>query len=381
MSHDARQAVEQLLGLSMSHDNRVDVLVNGDEIFPAMLDAIQSARRTIEFCTYVFWQGEPAEQIADALIAAADRGVEVRMVLDSFGSRSMSNDVRSRLNRSNCRVAWFRRFNWWLPFNNHRTHRKILVCDAQVGFVGGVGIAQEWAGDARNPAEWRETHFRIHGGMVRDLRAAFWDNWLENFPTDLPESAREAQDSEGESSGAVVLSTANNHWSRMATLMHGLICQAERSIDVCSPYFVPGRKLTHSLASAGERGVSVRILTANAANSDSRLSYLAGARYVPRLLRNGVRIFQYQPTFIHAKIMIVDGNVAVAGSSNLNQRSLKKDDEASFVSTDTAICDELSAQFERDLECARELSLQRFRGRGWISRIGEIIVRPFSDSV
>ena len=381
MSRDALQAVEQLLGLSMSQDNDVEVLVNGEEIFPAMLDAIASAQHTIEFCTYVYWKGEPAEKVADALIAAADRGVEVRVVLDSFGCRWMSDEVRRRLNRSDCRIAWFRKFNWWLPFNNHRTHRKILVCDARVGFVGGVGIAEEWAGDARNPKEWRDTHFRIRGGMVRDLRAAFWDNWLENFPTDLPRHSRQHDSSDGSSSGAVVLSTANNHWSRMATLMHGLICQAEKSIDVCSPYFVPGRKLTHSLASAGKSGVKVRILTANAKNSDSRLSYLAGARYVPRLLRSGVHIYQYQPTFIHAKIMIVDGAVAVAGSSNLNQRSLKKDDEASFVSTDEAICSELTTQFERDLDDARELSLRRFRGRGWLSRLGELMARPFSDSV
>ena len=383
MSQSLTTAVTQLVGSSLTTGNDVQILRNGNEIFPAMLEAIDAAERSIEFCTYVYWKGKIAERFADSLIAAADSGVAVRIVLDAYGTLRMSPSIRRRLENSDCRVCHFRPFHWWLPFNNHRTHRKLLICDNRIGFTGGVGIADQWLGDAATPKEWRETHFRIMGNLVTDLRAAFLDNWLEVFPTDLPEDpcGETNDENPGTTQAGLVTSTANNRWSRVATLLHGIIGRAETSLDICSPYFVPDRKITRMLLAAVQRDVQVRILTASSRHSDSILSYLAGARFVTPLIKGGVEIYQYQPTFLHAKVLLGDGTVAVAGSSNLNQRSLKKDDEASFVCIDQDVCAALTDQFEADLDKSRPITLKRFRGRSWTARVGEILIRPFSESV
>ena len=184
-----RRALEGVIGVPATEGNRVDVLRNGDEIFPAMLEAIGGAEHTVDLLTFVYWKGEVGRAFADALAERARVGVRVRVLLDGWGARTIERSLVALLEESGVAVRWFRPLGrLHLGQFNHRTHRKVMIVDERVGFTGGVGIADEWQGDARNADEWRDTHFRVRGPAVDGLRSAFLDNWLETDPTLFDES-------------------------------------------------------------------------------------------------------------------------------------------------------------------------------------------------
>ncbi len=352
------------IGIPFVGGNKVERLLNGVEIFPAMIDAIRAAQDTIEFETYVYWEGVVAVQVANALAEASGRGVQVRVLIDGAGSFKMEAKAREVLESSGVELAVFQPVRpWRLKRMTHRTHRKILVCDSQIGFTGGVGIATEWEGDARSPEEWRETHFRIEGPAVTGLRAAFFHHWLSSadgvdglFPVTLLErdGVPTVCGEVGDTPVQVVPSEATGRWSRQETLFRAAIRGATKRLWITTAYFVPDDDLIQLLIDASRRGVDVRILLPGP-HIDFTIVRLAGEAVYDELMDAGIRIWRYQPTMIHAKILMVDGVTACIGSANMNHRSLMKDDEIALVVLDQALVERLENDFREDLANAIEV--------------------------
>jgi cardiolipin synthase len=260
-----QKVLEGALGDPFSGGNRVSVLRNGIEIFPPMLEAIRQAHFSVDFLTFVYWKGEVARQFADALAERASAGVRVRVILDAIGALKMSKTLIERMRAAGVDVVWFRPpARWKLWELDNRTHRKVLVCDGRIAFTGGVGVAEEWEGDARNPDEWRDTHFQVEGPAVRGLQAAFLDNWVEagqSVHDDVAQLAHaEALKPAGKSQVQVVKTTAAANWSPIATLFHVLLTLARHKVRITTAYFVPNAAMVQLLKETVQRGVDVQIL-------------------------------------------------------------------------------------------------------------------------
>ncbi len=359
--------LEERLGVPFTRGNRVQALRNGVEIFPAMLQAIEEASHSVELETFIYWSGAVAERMAEALADASRRGVEVRVLLDAAGCLPMDDELRTVMREAGVEVRDFGPLRPWRFWElDHRTHRKILVCDGRLGFTGGVGIAEEWEGDVRSPEEWRETHFALQGPAVQGLRGTFLEHWLaageesDDATARLPdwggdESSAKARDQTsregpegGEARVQVIASTAAGRWSTAQTLFRALVDEARHSVQITTAYFVPEPDVVDLLCGAAERGVEVDILHPGP-HIDHRVSQLAGEAVYPELLDAGVRIWRYQKSMIHAKVLIVDGVLSCIGSVNLNHRSAQKDDEVALNVLDRGLAARLSGHFHEDL--------------------------------
>jgi len=375
---EIRRTLEGVIGVPATEGNLVDVLVNGDQIFPAMLDAIGEAQRTIDLLTFVYWRGEIGTRFADALSDKAGSGVRVRVLLDAWGASSIEPGLVSEMKDAGVRVHWYRPLHRLQPTKvNHRTHRKVMIVDEETGFTGGVGIADEWKGDARNEDEWRDTHFRVRGPAVDGLRAAFLDNWLETDPEVFDASIDRFPD-QPQPGGAViqcVRGASEVGWSDISTLLLALLQLAKDRIRITTAYFVPDDELIGQLSAASDRGVKVEILLPGP-HGDKRFVQLAGQAIYERLLDRGVRIWHYQPTMLHAKIMTVDGLVASVGSANFNARSTELDEEINLVALDPDLIRQLDRQFDVDLERSEEIQPGRWEDRSVGRRVLEGITRP-----
>lgn len=375
---EIRRTLEGVIGVPATEGNLVDVLVNGDRIFPAMLDAIGEARRTIDLLTFVYWRGGIGTKFAEALSDKAGSGVRVRVLLDAWGASSIDPGLVSEMEDAGVRVRWFRPLHRLQPTKvNHRTHRKVMIVDEATGFTGGVGIADEWSGDARSEDEWRDTHFRVRGPAVDGLRAAFLDNWLETDPEVFDASIDRFPD-QPQPGGAViqcVRGASEVGWSDISTLLLALLQLAKDRIRITTAYFVPDDELIGQLSAASDRGVKVEILLPGP-HGDKRFVQLAGQAIYEQLLEHGVRIWHFQPTMLHAKIMTVDGLVASVGSANFNARSTELDEEINLVALDADLVRQLDRQFDVDLERSEEIQPGRWEDRSVGRRVLEGITRP-----
>lgn len=375
---EIRRTLEGVIGVPATEGNLVDVLVNGDQIFPAMLDAIGEARRTIDLLTFVYWRGGIGTRFAEALSDKARSGVRVRVLLDAWGASSIDPGLVSEMEDAGVRVRWFRPLHRLQPTKvNHRTHRKVMIVDEATGFTGGVGIADEWSGDARSEDEWRDTHFRVRGPAVDGLRAAFLDNWLETDPEVFDASIDRFPD-QPQPGGAViqcVRGASEVGWSDISTLLLALLQLAKDRIRITTAYFVPDDELIGQLSAASDRGVKVEILLPGP-HGDKRFVQLAGQAIYEQLLEHGIRIWHYQPTMLHAKIMTVDGLVANVGSANFNARSTELDEEINLVALDPDLVRQLDRQFDADLERSEEIQPGRWEDRSVGRRVLEGITRP-----
>jgi cardiolipin synthase len=368
-----RRALEGLLGIPATEGNRVDILRNGDEIFPALLDAIRSAKRTVDFLTFVYWAGSIGEEFAQALADRARDGVRVRVILDALGAYTIDSECVDLMHDAGCHVEWFRPVNklkFWDA--DHRTHRKVLICDEEVAFTGGIGIADEWRGNARNPSEWRDTHFRVQGPTVCGIRAAFVQNWGETggqlFDENVDVFPDQPQD--GPSTVQVVRGAAEVGWSDVATLTRSLLCLARERVRITTAYFVPDESTSELLCQAAKRGVDVEVLIPGP-HIDKRFVQVAGESTYAPLLEGGVKLWTYQPTMLHAKTMTVDGLVANVGSANLNSRSLEFDDEVNLVVFDPEVAGELDRQFDDDRSASEPIDLENWEDRSVVQRVKE----------
>jgi cardiolipin synthase len=367
-----QRVIEANLGIPAFEGNRLEVLQNGIEIFPRMLKAIESAERSVDLLTFVYWKGEIAWRFARTLAAAARRKVRVRVLLDGVGAIPMKEALVDLMEDAGVEVAWFRPpVRWKLWQSDNRTHRKILVCDRMVGFTGGVGIAEEWEGNARNPSEWRDTQVRVEGPAVRGLEAAFLTNWQETGRLSLAEVDNlPGPKTVGSTPVHVVRSAAMIGWSDVASLFRSVIGAARRRLWITTAYFVPDDAAVDLLCETQKRGVDVRVLVPGQ-YMDKRVSGLAGSESFKRLLQGNIAIWRYQKTMIHAKVLTVDGVLALVGSPNFNHRSMKQDDEVCLVVPDPEFTARLDADFEQDLAYAERLTEKSWEQRGLLRRIGE----------
>jgi cardiolipin synthase len=372
-----RRRLERLIGVAATEGNELVPLRNGDEIFPAMLGAIREAEHTIDMMTFVYWRGQIAHDFAAALADRAREGVRVRLLLDGFGAKEIEGRLLELMASAGVEIAWFRKPVWLSPFKqNHRCHRKALIVDERTAFTGGVGIAEEWCGDARNPSEWRDTHVRVRGPAVDGIAAAFAQNWAECHEELFDERDRFTEHrQEGSSVVQVVRGSASIGWQDMQTLIRVMLTSAEERFRLVTAYFAPDAYFVDLLCATARRGVRVEILLPGP-HTDQRACQLAGQQHYTRLLEAGVHIRQYQPTMMHAKIITVDSVAALIGSTNFNRRSMDHDEEVMLAVLDEEFTAELDRDFEADLEKSVEIDLRRWRRRAAVQRVKEAAVTP-----
>jgi cardiolipin synthase len=365
-----------LLGPSIVSGNRVTSLLNGDEIFPAMLSAIRSAKRSITFETYIYWSGEVGRQFTNALSERARAGVKTHLLIDWVGSGKMDAAMLDQMEKAGVRIVRYRPLRWYTVDRlNNRTHRKLLVVDGRVGFTGGVGVADHWQGHAQDPDHWRDSHFRVEGPAVAQLQAAFMDNWIESrgevldgddyFPTLTRAGDQHAQ----------VFRSSPGDGSASMRLMYLLaIASAARSIRIANAYFVPDGLVVDMLVQARGRGVEVEIITPGPVLDAQIVRRASRAKWGP-LLRAGVRIYEYQPTMYHTKVMVVDDLWCSVGSTNFDDRSFRLNDEANLNVLDAAFAREQARVFVEDRARSREVTLEEWERRPFSERVQERFAR------
>ena len=363
-SPDFERALGSLLGPGIVGGNAVTELLNGDQIFPPMLAAIQGAKKSITFETYIYWSGDIGKQFADALSERARAGVRVHVLLDWVGSAKMDESYLTEMQQAGVQIEKFHKPHWYnLARLNNRTHRKLLVVDGQVGFTGGVGIAPHWMGNAQDPDHWRDSHYLVRGPVVAQMQATFLDNWLKvtgkvlhgelYFPPIAPAGAQKAQ---------MFSSSPSSGSESMQLMYHLAITAAERSIDLSVAYFVPDELTQKHLMDALARGVRVRFITPGEHTDTDTVKAASRATWGP-LLQAGALIYEYQPTMYHCKVMIVDQLLVSVGSTNFDNRSFRLNDEANLNVYDAAFARRQTEVFEDDLKRSRRVTYEEWLNR------------------
>jgi cardiolipin synthase len=375
----AKATLEGVTGGSTCPGNRIEVLKNGVQIFPAMLDSIRSATRTVDLLTYVYWTGDIAQEMAATLCDRARAGVRVRVILDAVGAYAMNPDLVEEMVEAGCEVERFRTPTDRPGRLHHRTHRKVLICDEEVAMTGGVGIASEWEGDARNPDEWRDTHFRVTGPAVRRMAAGFIEHWVECGHASFTEDDRFPDaEAAGDSDILVLRGSSGPSWHDIGLTMDALLRCAERSIHLTTAYFAPGERMLDLLCAAADRGVRVTLLLPGT-HLDNRVVHLASADEYERLLQHGIAIHHYERTMLHTKCMTVDGEVALVGSANVDERSMRHNEELGLVVFDADVVATLDRHFAEDIGHSVPIDLHRWRDRPIWKKWLEAAVNPIED--
>jgi cardiolipin synthase len=376
-SHDFMRTAEALTGAPISDGSEAELLINGDAIFPAILETIAGAERTLNLETYVYWRGDITEDVADAICERARAGVRCKVLLDALGSAMMDNDQFRRMEDAGVQVRRFRPVRpYTLRRLANRSHRRVLVADGTVGMTGGVGIAEEWTGDAEDPDHWRDTHVRITGPIVRGLQGAFAEHWLEATGEVLSGEDYVPHLEEG-GDGArmqLVRSRSGVGDTNIESLYYLAIASARESLDLTAAYFVPRPAFTEALADAARRGVRLRILVPGP-HIDKEFVRVAGRDSYSELIEAGAEIFEYQPTMLHAKTMVADDTWASVGTVNFDNRSFQLHDEVTLCVWDERFAELLTEQFERDIERSEAIDPERWGARSLRARASETAMR------
>ena len=353
---------------------RVEVLTNGEVYYDAELDAIRQARQSINIEAYIFQKGRVGRRFVDALAERARAGVQVNIVLDGIGSFATWNSYFKDLLAAGGRVESYHPLQWqMLPRINNRTHREIIVIDGCVGFLGGAGIADHWLTGRRKQPRWRDTMFRVEGPAVTAMQSCFAENWLEASGELLTGTDYFPQcSSDGKARAMIVDSTPSaGRATRGRMLFQTLLASASRSIHITTPYFLPDYSVRQEMIRAiKERGVEVRIV-APGKHMDHLLTRRSSRRLYGQLLEAGAEIYEYSPSMIHAKSMIVDGIWSVVGSTNFDNRSFGLNDEINLAVFDEQVAARLEEDFARDVEESVPVSLQDWRQRSILERAHE----------
>ncbi len=361
-----------LLGPAMVPGNKVETLLNGDQIFPAMLEAIRSAKRTITFETYIYWSGDIGKQFVDALAERARAGVKVHILLDWVGSQKMEEKYLKEMEQAGVEIQRYHPLTWYaLDRLNNRTHRKLLVADGKVGFTGGVGIADEWNGHAQDPKHWRDTHYRLEGPAVAQMQAAFNDNWTKVSGAVLHgEAYFPALKPAGEMPAQLFMSSSDGGSESMHLMYLLAIAASEKSIDLAMAYFVPDDLALAALEDAMKRGVKLRIIMPGK-HIDTKLVRRASRALWGRILAAGAELYEFEPSMYHCKVLVIDGLWSSVGSTNFDSRSFRLNDEANLNVYDTGFAVRQAADFEADLKRSRRITLEEWANRPWTERAME----------
>jgi cardiolipin synthase len=359
-----RRSLGVLLGPPIVEGNKVEVLLNGDQIFPAMLDAIRGAQKSVTFETYIYWSGSIGKEFTEALSERARAGVKVHVLLDWIGSIKVSDAEMEQMRKAGVELHRYHKPVWWkLARLNNRTHRKLLIVDGKTGFTGGVGIADKWRGNAQDPDHWRDTHFRVEGPVVGQMQAVFLDNWTkatgvvldgpDYFPALLPQGDMPAQ----------MFSSSPTGGTESMHLMYLMaITAARHSIHLSNSYFVPDELAIKALIAAARRGVDVRIITPGPL-IDSDVVRAASRERWGDLLAAGVKMAEFQPTMFHVKSLVVDSLLVSVGSTNFDNRSFILNDEANLNVLDAGFAKQQEAIFDNDWRRAKPMSLTQWQDR------------------
>jgi cardiolipin synthase len=371
-----------LLGPPILNGNRVANFENGDQIFPAMLEAIRGARHSINFETYIYWSGDIGREFADALIERARAKVPVHVLVDWVGSQKMDEVLVHEMANAGIRIERYHPLHWYhLVRMNNRTHRKLLIVDGKVGFTGGVGIADQWDGKAQDDEHWRDSHYRIEGPAVAQMQAAFMDNWIkatgavlrgeDYFPPLKPV---------GNAAGQVFTSSPTGGADSMLLMYLLAFSSATKTIDLSASYFVPDELTLRVLSDALKRGVRVRVIVPGD-DIDTEIVRKASRASWGELLAAGAQIYEYQPTMFHCKTLIVDGLLVSVGSTNIDTRSFRLNDEANLNVYDADFAKQLTEVFEQDLKRARQITLQAWLHRPLTEKIVENAAAALSSQL
>jgi cardiolipin synthase len=357
--------------------NRIDILLNGEEIFPAKLEVIRSARKTITYAQYVFEQGAPAADTAQALAERCRAGVKVHVLIDTVGSLLIPWQYLNVMTEAGCEVAWYRPLSpWAIDRVNYRNHRRILVVDGRVGVTGGSGTSGKWSGDGKQEGQWRDTDMRVEGPVVNQLQGAFAENWLEATGAALggPDYFPWPIEAKGPVQSQIVRSSPAGGSVAMYTMFLLAMASARRTIYITNPYFVPDDKMIETLLQARHRGVQVVLLLPGAI--DHNLVRQASRSQLGRLLQAGIQIYEYRAALLHSKTMVIDSVWATVGSTNLDRRSFELNEELNLVVYDGDIARRLERVFVDDLERSRQVTYEQWKNRGIVSRVLEILSLP-----
>ncbi len=355
---------------------KIEILTNGENYYAAELEAVRSAQSSIHLEAYIFVDGDVTNKFFDALVERAKAGVEVRLVVDAIGSTSLSNSSIDRLREAGGKFAWYMPLKWYTwPRLNNRTHRELLIVDGKVAFVGGSGWADHWMyPKGKDQARWRDTMVRVEGPAVSGLQAAFSENWLESSGEMLTERKFwPFPKGEGDSRAMVVRSSPTTGRSTTArVLFQTLLASARKRIYITTPYFLPDSSIRDEIVRAiRERNVEVKILTPGP-GTDHMLTRRSSRRLFGPLLEAGARIFEYQPSMMHAKVLLIDSTWAVVGTTNMDPRSFSLNDEVNLATPDPRVALRLEADFHEDLKHSREVSYKEWKSRDISERIHEM---------
>lgn len=364
--------------------SRVEVLANGQKFYEAALDAIRNASDHVNLEAYIFSRGEIATRYLDALTERARAGVNVKLIIDYVGSFTTWDSTFAELRKAGGQVCWYQPFRWYTfkRFNN-RTHRELLIVDGKVGFIGGAGVADFWYKSTPKMPQWRDTMCRVTGDLLIGLQTTFAENWLEAadqilarneyFPACADPASDDTSNSDLGTRGMVVISAPTaGRATRARVVFQTLLASATKTIDIVSPYFLPDRSTRGEIARAiKDRGVRVRVLTPGK-HADHAMTRRASRRRYGELLKSGVEIHEYLPSMIHEKLLVIDGQWSVVGSTNFDNRSFGINDEVNLVTLDGDLAGRLLADFERDLGESRRVTLEDWNRRSILERFGEL---------
>lgn len=364
-------------GFAMVDGNSAQILNNGDEIFPAMTEAIRGARTTVNLESYIFKDDKAGKIIADALMDAARRGVEVRVLVDGTGSK-FSGGMLERMRKAGVKATKFRPIRLWtLHKIAHRTHRKILVVDGTISFTGGFCIADQWLGDARNPKEWRDMMVRAEGPVSAQMQSIFSEDWTFTTGEILAGNKFYPKIAPAGNITAQAIKVSHGDSSSLAAMLYYVAIQsARKSIHIQNAYFVPNRQIRNALIDAAKRGVDVRIMVPGR-HMDEPLVRMASRRHYGELLRSGVRIFEYSRTMMHNKDSVIDGVFTTIGSINFDARSIHENAEESLAFYDRDFGAKLEAVFAEDEKHCREITYESWKRRSLEQRLAEIVSGAF----
>lgn len=367
--------------------NRVEVLLNGEQTFPAMLAAIRSAQKSITYAQYLYQDGAIAHELAQAFAERCRAGVSVKLLIDSHGGSKIAEDIPELLTSAGCQLEWFRRIKlfqfitfWELLNYNYRNHRRILVIDGKIGFTGGHGVSDAWTGDGRTDGKWRDTDVRLEGPIVHDLQAGFVESWRETTGEVLGgESYFPQLEPRGNVDAQIVKSSPFGGSFQSYLLLLLSITSAQKSIHISNPYFLPDERIQEAMLKAVRRGVSVVVLTPG--KIDHRLVYWASRRGFEPLLLGGIQIYEYQAALMHSKTMVVDGVWAIVGTTNLDNRSFALNEEINLIVYNRGVAGVLEKAFAEDLQFAKQLTYEDWQARPWREKFLELFTIPIREQL
>lgn len=368
------QVLESTLLTTMTRGNKVAVFTNGEQFYPAMLDAIRSAQETINLECYIFKSGRIGQQFVDALSDRARNGVRVTVVLDAIGSFGSFRRVSTPLRAAGCRVESYQRLRWYrLGRVNNRTHRELLVVDGQIAFAGGAGVADWWAIPEKGKPAWRDMMARIEGPVVSDVQGIVAENWLECCGEILtgPETYK-ARHPKGGVAGFALKSSPSDRATVSRALFQLLVESANERLTICTPYFLPDKAFRQAFIRTARRGVEIRVVVPGS-HTDQRWVRLASRRMFGQLLRAGVKIYEYEAGMTHVKCLVADELWSAIGTTNLDNRSFEHNDEVNVVFRDQAVAARLLGDIKVDIQKSREIRLDDWERRPvWEKLLGSI---------